>query len=379
MKTALKENFKDTELGKEADSILRSCVHCGFCNATCPTYQLLGDELDGPRGRIYQIKQALEGNEVTKETQLHLDRCLYCLACETTCPSGVRYSHLLEIGRKWVEQRVNRSWDDKLKRYSLRTILPNFAKIPTRSISASKSKHSRTMLILDGCVQPVLEPNINAAAAKVFDQLGINLHKIEGCCGAINQHMTATEAAAEQMRHNIDNWLPLIEEMNAEAIVITASGCGTMLKEYGYYLRDDANYAEKAQKITNMTRDISEIIAECDLSSYSNIGKQRTIAFHAPCSLQHAQKITGVVEPILESIGFKLSMVEDAHLCCGSAGTYSILQKSISKSLLDNKIKALEKGKPELIATANIGCLKHLASESSVPVVHWIELLVEHE
>ncbi len=373
MKTALKENFKNTPLGKEADSILRSCVHCGFCNATCPTYQLLGDELDGPRGRIYLIKQALEDNEVTKKTQLHLDRCLYCLACETTCPSGVRYSHLLEIGRKWVEERVNRSPYDKLKRYSLRSILPN---LPTPPKAWIKSKHSRNMLILDGCVQPLLKPNINAAAAKVFDQLGISLHKIKGCCGAINQHMTATETAAEQMRRNIDNWLPLIEEMNAEAIVITASGCGTMLKEYGYYLRDDPNYAEKAKKITDMTRDISEIIAECDLSSYSNIGKQRKITFHAPCSLQHAQKITGVVETILKSIGFELSPVEDAHLCCGSAGTYSILQKSISKSLLDNKLKALENGKPELIATANIGCLKHLAGGSSVSVVHWIELLL---
>jgi len=376
MKTALKENFKNTALGKEADSILRSCVHCGFCNATCPTYQLLGDELDGPRGRIYLIKQALEDNEVTKKTQLHLDRCLYCLACETTCPSGVRYSRLLEIGKKWVEQRVNRSWSDKLKRYSLRTILPN---VPTLPSTSSKARHSRTMLILDGCVQPLLKPNINAAATKVFDQLGISLHKIKGCCGAINQHMTATETAAEQMRRNIDNWLPLIEKMNAEAIMITASGCGTMLKEYGYYLRDDPNYAEKAKKITNMTRDISEIIAECDLSSYSTIGKQRNITFHAPCSLQHAQKITGVVEKILESIGFKLNPVEDAHLCCGSAGTYSILQKTISKSLLDNKIKALENAKPELIATANIGCLKHLAGGSSVPVVHWIELLTEHE
>ncbi len=401
MRTAINETIKKTALGKQADSILRTCVHCGFCNATCPTYQLLSDELDGPRGRIYLIKQALEGQSVTDKTQRHLDRCLTCLACETTCPSGVHYSHLLEIGREWVEQRVSRPWHDALKRRALRLILPypkrfkpllrlgqwlrpvlpfklrkNIPVHQPTTLAWPNAQHSRTMLILDGCVQPGLAPNINAAAVQVFDRLGISLQRAKGCCGAISQHLAAPEEARQVMRRNIDTWWPLIEA-GAEALVITASGCGSIVKEYGHYLRADPNYAKKAEHISAITRDISEVLAALDLSAFQQVGKNRKIAFHAPCSLQHAQKITGVVEPILASVGFQLTGVPDAHLCCGSAGTYSILQEGLSQRLLEAKIYALKSESPELIATANIGCLTHLASVAAIPVVHWIELLAD--
>lgn len=399
MQTAINETLKQTTIGKEANRILRSCVHCGFCNATCPTYQLLGDELDGPRGRIYLIKQALEGNKVSEKTQQHLDRCLTCLACETTCPSGVRYSHLLEIGRDWIESRVSRSWFKAFQRKILRTILPypkrfqsllrlgqwvrpllpiQFKKsIPRRKPSQCVwpiTQHTRKMLILEGCVQPALASTINQATAQVFDRLGINLLPAKGCCGAISQHLAAPDEARQFMRHNIDTWWPFIEA-GAEALVITASGCGSLVKEYGYYLQSDSDYAEKAQHISNITYDISEILMKEDLSSFQPVGKNRKIAFHAPCSLQHGQKITGVVESLLQSVGFQLTVVPDAHLCCGSAGTYSILQSHLSQQLLKNKIIALENDKPELIATANIGCLLQLASATDMLVVHWIELL----
>ncbi|HAI68665.1 MAG TPA: glycolate oxidase iron-sulfur subunit [Gammaproteobacteria bacterium] len=397
MQTAIDESFKQTTLGKEAESLLRSCVHCGFCNATCSTYQLLGNELDGPRGRIYLIKQALEGQSVSQKTQLRLDRCLSCLACESTCPSGVRYSHLLEIGREWIEQRVPRPWYEAFKRKSLRVVLaypkrfkallrlgqgfrallPSKMKksIPVRKPTTSvwpTTQHARTMLILDGCVQPALAPNINLAAAHVLDRLGITLLRTEGCCGAISQHLSAPEEARQFMRRNIDTWWPFIES-GAEALVMTASGCGSIVKEYGYYLQSDPKYADKAKHISQITSDISEILATQDLSSFQR--NNLKIAFHAPCSLQHGQKITGVVESILESVGFQLTSVPDAHLCCGSAGTYSILQSDLSQQLLANKINALESEQPELIATANIGCLTHLESAANIPVVHWVELL----
>lgn len=406
MQTAIEETIKQTALGKEADSILRSCVHCGFCNATCPTYQLLGNELDGPRGRVYLIKQALEGQPVTEKTQMHLDRCLTCLACETTCPSGVRYSHLLDIGRRFIEFRVPRTWYrpwlDSFKRLVLRSILPYPKRfnlllrisqwlrvlLPTKlkqNIPIRKpaqmiwptAQHSRTMLILDGCVQPALAPNINAATAQVLDHFGITLLRVQkaGCCGALSQHLTASEQACQFMRRNIDAWWPFIET-GAEAIVTTASGCGSFIKEYGYYLQSDPDYAKKAQHIADITYDISEILMKQDLSLFQEVGQNRKIAFHASCSLQHGQKITGVVESILNSVGFQLTAVPDAHLCCGSAGTYSFLQPNLSQQLLNNKMDALENENPELIATANIGCLNHLASATTTPVVHWIELLV---
>jgi len=399
MQTKIDDTIKQTARGQEADNILRSCVHCGFCNATCPTYQLFGNELDGPRGRIYLIKQALEGQTVTDKSQLHLDRCLTCLACESTCPSGVRYSHLLDIGRKWIEEQVSRPKNEVFKRKVLRTFLPypNRFKwlfllgqlfrplLPLKlkktisvhrqsRISWPTTQHSRTMLILDGCVQSTLVPNINVATAQVFDRLGITLLRAKGCCGAISQHLAAPEEAGRLMRRNIDAWWPLIEN-GVEALVMTASGCGSMVKEYGYYLQDDSDYADKAKHIADITYDLSEVLAKQDLSAWKSAGKDRTIAFHAPCSLQHAQKVIGVVESILKSAGFQLTTVPDAHLCCGSAGTYSLLQPDLSQQLLTDKIRALESEKPELIATANIGCLAHLASVAAVPVVHWIELL----
>ncbi len=404
MQTSIDKLIKLTQPGQEADAILRKCVHCGFCNATCPTYQLLGDELDGPRGRIYLIKQALEGNAVTRKTQTHLDRCLNCLACETTCPSGVEYHRLLDIGRNWVDQHVQRSAYDNVRRKLLRGILPYKRRfhfllslgqmmsfilpdavkraIPARQIRSPwpDKQHQRKMLVLDGCVQPSLAPNINTATARVLAALGISLVKADkaGCCGAVSWHLSAPEEARVFMRQNIDAWWPFIEA-GIEAIVMTASGCGSVVKEYGAYLADDKNYAQKARRVSELTKDISEILVNEDLSFFNNtiknIGKPQRVAFHAPCTLQHGQKITGVVETILQQAGYELTHVPDAHLCCGSAGTYSILQKDLSQQLLINKLKSLENDHPDVIVTMNIGCLNHLASGANTKVLHVVELL----
>jgi glycolate oxidase iron-sulfur subunit len=398
MQTALADFIKDTPEGCEADRILRACVHCGFCNATCPTYQLLGDELDGPRGRIYLIKELLEGQAVTARTQLHLDRCLTCLACETTCPSGVQYGRLADIGRKLVDERVPRPLFDQLQRRLLRVAMPYTARfaalvrlgravrllLPSdlrRSIAPPPApgdwpapRHPRRMLVLDGCVQPALAPRINAVSARVLDGLGISLVRAEGagCCGALSYHLNAQEEGLNFMRRIIDAWWPAIEA-GAEAIVMTASGCGAVIKEYGHLLRQDARYADKAARVSALTRDIGEVLAEADLSPLTV--RPRKIAFHSPCTLQHGQKLAGVVERVLLKLGCELTPVANAHLCCGSAGTYSILQKGLSQRLLANKLEALQSGHPELIATANIGCLAHLQSRAEIPVHHWIELL----
>ncbi|MDX1489015.1 MAG: glycolate oxidase subunit GlcF [Acidiferrobacterales bacterium] len=398
MQTALADFIRDTPEGREADAILRACVHCGFCTATCPTYQLLGDELDGPRGRIYLIKQVLEGHAATTRTQLHLDRCLTCRACETTCPSGVKYGRLADIGRKIVDEKVSRALFDRLQRWGLRAVLPYTSRFATllglgralrpllppkvkRSIITAEpagtwpaARHSRRMLVLGGCVQPALAPAINAAAARVLDRLGISLVPTAGagCCGAVSYHLTAQEEGLDFMRRLIDAWWPQIEA-GAEAIVMTASGCGAMVKEYGHLLHGDPRYGEKAARVTMMTRDIGEVLADSDLSTLAP--RARKIAFHSPCTLQHGQQLNGVVEGVLDKLGFELTPVPDAHLCCGSAGTYSILQERLSQQLLANKLKALTSGGPELIATANIGCLAHLQSRAQIPVFHWIELL----
>jgi glycolate oxidase iron-sulfur subunit len=398
MQTAFADFIKDTPEGREADAILRACVHCGFCTATCPTYQLLGDELDGPRGRIYLIKQVLEGHAPTARTQLHLDRCLTCRACETTCPSGVKYGRLADIGRRIVDERVPRALFDRLQRWGLRTVLPYTSRFATlvglgravrpllppklkRSIISVEpagawpaARHSRRMLVLDGCVQPTLAPAINATAARVLDRLGISLVQTPGagCCGAVSYHLTAQEEGLDFMRRLIDAWWPHIEA-GAEAIVMTASGCGAVVKEYGHLLRGDPAYAEKATRVAAMTRDIGEILADADLSTLSC--RRRRVAFQSPCTLQHGQQLNGVVEGVLDKLGFELTPVPDAHLCCGSAGTYSILQERLSQRLLTNKLKAITSGGPELIATANIGCLAHLKSRAEIPVIHWIELL----
>ncbi len=402
MQTTIPDIIAQTPAGQEADQILRSCVHCGFCTATCPTYLLLGDELDGPRGRIYLIKQALEGTAVTRKTQVHLDRCLTCRACETTCPSGVRYGRLLEIGRGMVEKKVRRPLLERGMRRALRLLIPypqRFAallwlgrlmspllpadvkrKLPARQVPQSwpGARHARVMLVLEGCAQSVVTPHTNLAAARVLDRLGISLVRVSQtvCCGAVSQHLSAHDEALAMMRRNIDAWWPHLEA-GAEAIVISASGCSAMVKEYGEALQHDPHYAHKAQRIAALARDLSEIIADLPLDRLNINGHGRRIAFHSPCTLQHGQKILGRVEAALRTAGYTLSAVTDGHLCCGSAGTYSLLQSTLSRQLLDNKLRALQGDAPECIVTANIGCQLHLAGGAHVPVGHWIELLDE--
>lgn len=387
---------------QQAETILRSCVHCGLCNATCPTYQLLSNELDGPRGRIYLIKQVLEGAKVTEKTQLHLDRCLTCRACETTCPSGVNYGRLLDLGREQVEKQVSRPLLEQIKRAALRKVLPypqrfspllKLARltspllpqtlkklIPQPSLSNENLNYTvipqqRWMLVLEGCVQSNLAPNINKAAAKVLQQLGISLitAPTAGCCGALSYHLTAVEDGLDFARRNIDAWLPYLEK-GVEGIVITASGCGVMVKDYGELLKEDMNYAEKGRRVSAATRDIVEIVAAEDLSLL-NLNHSDKISVQSPCTLQHGQKLQGTVEAVLQSLGFTINPVADGHLCCGSAGTYSLLQPELSDRLGENKIAALEKSQPDVIATANIGCLKHLENKTDIPVRHWIEIV----
>jgi glycolate oxidase iron-sulfur subunit len=409
MQTNLAEFIRNTPQGREAEAILRKCVHCGFCNATCPTYQLLGDELDGPRGRIYLIKQVLEGAAATARTQLHLDRCLTCRSCETTCPSGVSYGRLVDIGRPIVDQQVGRGAVETVMRKALRAVVPNPSlfsrllrlgqftqpllpgavkrKVPLSANATPwpTNSHARRMLVLDGCVQPSLSPNTNAATARVLDRLGITLLRAPqaGCCGAVSYHLNAHDESLAYMRRNIDAWWPYVEQ-GAEAIVITASGCATMVAEYGHLLARDPAYAEKAARISALMKDVSEIIAaEKDklksLPPYaSRLTPHHKVAFHAPCSLQHGLKMKGKVEALLADLGFALTAVPDAHLCCGSAGTYSILQPALSQQLLRNKITALTSGAPTAIVTANIGCQAHLQSTTALPVMHWIEALDKH-
>ncbi len=402
MQTSLPKALLETASGMQADEILRNCVHCGFCNATCPTYQLTGDELDGPRGRIYLIKQVLEGNSPTDRTQLHLDRCLTCRACETTCPSGVDYHRLLDIGRELVEKSVPRPLHTRFIRRALRLVLPWPArftpllrtgqllrplmpavikeKIPARSKDTRprpQQQHARSVLLLTGCVQDALSPQINAAAIRVLDALGIQTitRSNSGCCGAVSHHLGATDEARGFMRRNIDAWWPDIEQ-GVEAIVITASGCAPMVKDYGELLAADAAYADKAKRVSELAKDISEIIAAESITTViKQAADNQKIAFHSPCTLQHAQRINGCVEQILEQAGYTLTTVADGHLCCGSAGTYSILQPELSGRLRDNKLATLQAGQPDMIATANIGCLTQLANHANVPVKHWIECL----
>ncbi len=400
MQTHLVKSLLATSEGREADRILRTCVHCGFCTATCPTYQLLGDELDGPRGRIYQIKMALEGAEVSRHTQTHLDRCLTCLNCETTCPSGVKYHRLLDIGREYVEQRVPRSIQDRLTRWLLRKLLtrPRLVtpllrvgqfirpmlprslaqKVPPKQqpIEYQVQPRTRKMLLLAGCVQPAMTPRTNQATAQVLNQLGIEVIEAAnaGCCGALSHHLSAAEEAREFMRRNIDAWQPYLEQ-GAEAIVVTASGCGIMVKEYGVLLQDDPEYAAKAQRVSELTRDLSEILNEEEIKQLTATHPKR-IAFHPPCTLQHAQQLNGRVESLLEAAGFELVRITDKHLCCGSAGTYSVLQADLANQIRERKLDALQADKPEMIVTANIGCQLHLQAGTGLPVKHWIELFV---
>lgn len=402
MQTNLADFIKHTREGEQADAILRSCVHCGFCAATCPTYQLLGDELDSPRGRIYLIKQVLEGKQATAHTQNHLDRCLTCRNCESTCPSGVQYGRLLDIGRKIVDERVVRPVAQRLARLVLKEILPRKwlftpllkigqlarpiipaplrAKIPRRQTAGARpaATQVRKMLLLEGCVQPGLAPNINAAAARVFDAVGVQLLTAPkaGCCGAIRHHLGDREAALDDMRRNIDAWWPLLEA-GAEAIAMTASGCGAIVKEYGHLLAHDTAYAAKAKRVAELCKDLSELVPQFEsrLSGMLKRSIGERVVFHPPCTLQHGQQIRGKVESVLRAVGIDAQLCEDSHLCCGSAGAYSLLQPEIAMRLRDDKLTKLHATGATVIASANIGCLTHLQSGTEVPVKHWIELI----
>jgi glycolate oxidase iron-sulfur subunit len=401
MQTNLADFIKGTREGDEAEAILRACVHCGFCTATCPTYQLLGDELDGPRGRIYLIKQVLEGAEPTRKTQLHLDRCLTCRNCETTCPSGVKYGRLVDIGRKVVDQRVARPLGERITRTLLKESLPREwifkpafkagqmvrpllsenlqDKLPPTPAAGRwpTRVHARRMLVLEGCVQPSMAPNINTATARVLDALGVQLVVAPkaGCCGALRFHMNDQEGGLDDMRRNIDAWWPLVEQV--EAIVMTASGCGVTVKEYGHLLAHDSAYAEKAARISALTRDLSEIMPEFEAELGAKLkGKiTRRVAYHPPCTLQHGQQIRGKVEGVLRAAGVDVTLCADSHLCCGSAGTYSVLQPELSHELRNRKLANLAATGADEIVSANIGCLTHLQSGTDTPVTHWIELI----
>ena len=406
MQTQLADFIKETDVGREADAILRKCVHCGFCTATCPTYQLLGDELDGPRGRIYLIKQMLEGAPVTAKTQQHLDRCLTCRACETTCPSGVEYGRLVDLGRVLVDQRVARPAGQRSLRWVLRELvsrpgifgtamamgravrplLPGALKdkVPLRRAPGAwpAPRHARRMLALAGCAQPAMMPSVNAATARVLDAMGIALVEAPGagCCGAVRHHLDDHPGSHADARRNIDAWWPLIERGEVEALVMTASACGVQVKDYGHLLRKDAAYAAKAERVSALTRDVGEVLAQ-ELDALKSVldlpARPTPLAFHAPCTLQHGQKAKSAVESVLLTCGFELTTVPEAHLCCGSAGTYSILQPTLSMALRERKLGALASGGAECIASANVGCISHLAAGTDTPVRHWIELVAE--
>ena len=406
MQTTLAPEYAGTPDGLAAEKILRSCVHCGFCTATCPTYQLLGDELDGPRGRIYLIKQVLEGAEPTRKTQLHLDRCLTCRNCESTCPSGVEYGHLVDIGRKLVDEKVARPAGEKTLRWALKEGLPSplfapamqlgqalrpmlppalQAKVPAKQDAGQwpARTHARKMLMLAGCVQPSMGPNINSATARVLDACGIQtvVAPQAGCCGAVKFHLNDQDGGKAQMRANIDAWWPQVESAAVEAIVMNASGCGVMVKDYGHALQDDPRYAAKAARISALTRDLSELLPDLVPALKSAIRPDAAQAaglqaFHPPCTLQHGQKLKGGVETHMAALGFAIRVAScEAHLCCGSAGTYSVLQPDIAYQLRDRKLGHLSDMKPQGICSANIGCITHLQSGTETPVRHWVEVL----
>jgi glycolate oxidase iron-sulfur subunit len=413
LQTHLSVEFKDTAEGKEAAAIMRKCVHCGFCNATCPTYQLLGDELDGPRGRIYLIKQVLEGAEVTRSTQLHLDRCLTCLNCQTTCPSGVEYGHLVDIGRKLVEERVVRPAAESAIRWSLkegltsrlfgpalklgralRPLLPKILKdkisapAPARGAAHQAAEaqplrtHARKVLMLSGCVQPSMMPNIDRATARVLDMAGIQTVYAAGagCCGALRTHLSDHQGGLADMRRNIDAWIPLLAAGDVEAIVSSASACALSIKEYGHALAGDAAYAGSAARISALARDLSELLPQLvpALKEKLRGGNLQRAVFHAPCTLQHGQRLRGGVEAHLRALGLDVKPAsEDGHLCCGSAGAYSILQPQLAVQLRDRKLLSLAKLEAQVILSANVGCIQHLQSGTSTRVMHWIEWLDE--
>jgi glycolate oxidase iron-sulfur subunit len=405
MQTGLADFIRDTPEGEAAEAVLRKCVHCGFCNATCPTYQILGDELDGPRGRIYLIKQMLEDTVPASTVRLHLDRCLTCRSCETTCPSGVRYGELVDIGRAVAERRARRPLTQRAARWVLREGLSNAGAFGTAlalgrlarpllpaSLAAKivprheagpwpPVRHARRMLVLAGCVQPALMPDVNAAAARVLDLTGISLIEAAraGCCGALRFHLDDQEGGRRNMRALIDAWWPAIDSGEIEAIVMTASGCGATVRAYGHLLADDPQYAVRAARVGAMTQDLSEILY-AERAQIAGLFAGRApagtpLAYHPPCSLQHGQQVRGLAEELLRAAGYDLVPVPDSHLCCGSAGSYSLLQPRLSRTLRDNKLHALQSTPVDGIASANVGCIAHLQTGTGTPVRHWIEWL----
>ena len=401
MQTKLSPEFKDTSEGREAEAILRKCVHCGFCTATCPTYQLLGDELDGPRGRIYLIKQMLEGEQPTRKTQLHLDRCLTCRNCESTCPSGVQYGALADIGRNIMERKVERGAGSKALRWLLKEGLtsPLFApamklgqavrpllpaalkdKVPAKQDAGRwpTREHARKVLLLAGCVQPSMMPNVNSATARVLDAVGIQtlIAPDAGCCGAVRFHLNDQQGGLANMRNNIDAWWPMVGRGDVEAIVMNASGCGVTVREYGHHLQHDTGYADKARRISELTRDLSELLPDIAPALRGKVTPPAgMLAFHPPCTLQHGQQLRGGVERWLGELGFSVQVAGESHLCCGSAGTYSVLHPDIAMQLRDRKLAHLGELEPKGIISANVGCITHLQSGTATPVRHWVEVL----
>ena len=420
----MQTNFSPDQLANpdvaESEKILRTCVHCGFCTATCPTYLLLGDELDSPRGRIYLIKDMLEnGKPANAEVVKHIDRCLSCLSCMTTCPSGVHYMHLVDHARAHIEETYRRPLHDRLMRSLLAAVLPYpgrfrfsllgafYAKplvpllraipgferiaamlalapssLPARSASEGarsfkvEGKRRARVAILQGCAQPVLNPAINDATVRLLTRLGVEVvqAKGEGCCGALVHHMGKTPDALDAARRNVDAWTAEIERDGLDAIIITASGCGTTVKDYGFMLREDADYAEKAAKVSALTKDISEFLETLDMPEPDR-DIEAVVAYHSACSMQHGQQIREAPKTLLRKAGFTVKDVPEGHICCGSAGTYNIMQPKIAARLRDRKVGNIEKLSPDLIATGNIGCMTQIGSGTAIPIAHTIELL----
>ncbi|MBI5927512.1 MAG: glycolate oxidase subunit GlcF [Aquabacterium sp.] len=419
MQTQLAPQHQTTPEGLKAQEVLRQCVHCGFCNATCPTYRLTGNELDGPRGRIYLMKQVFEGQTPTRTTQEHLDHCIGCRHCESTCPSGVQYHELLAVGQPVVDAQVARPWRERVLRWGLiklmpspwftpalklgqavRPLLPSALReyVPARAPLAppawpdpKKSLHARRVLLLKGCVQPGLRPHIDASTARVLDAIGIRavVASASTCCGAVQGHMGDLDGAKDRARRNIDAWWPFVESPTpVEALLINASGCGAWVKDYGGLLADDPAYADKARRVAELARDPGEMLANWMPLLKRKLGKRAqaglgAVTFHPPCSLSHAQKLSsaakpGPIESGLRELGFEVKLaVQDSHQCCGAGGAYSVLQPEMSRQLRDLKLKSLKATEPHLIASANIGCIVHLQSGTDTPVKHWLEVLDE--
>jgi glycolate oxidase iron-sulfur subunit len=401
---------------RESEKILRNCVHCGFCTATCPTYVLLGDELDSPRGRIYLMKEMLEqGKPATAEVVKHVDRCLSCLSCMTTCPSGVNYMHLVDHGRAWIEQTYRRPWLDRQLRRVLALVLPRpglfrlallgavLAKplapllpkrlrpmlrlaphrlpspspVDTPQVFAAKGARRKRVALLNGCAQQVLAPGINEATIRLLTRHGCDVVVAAGagCCGALTHHMGKTAASHQAARANIDAWMREIDGAGLDAIIVNTSGCGTTLKDYGFMLREEPAYAAKAAKVSALAKDVSEVMAELGLGEVVDAPAGLTVAYHAACSLQHGQQIRTEPKALLTAAGFLVKEVPEAHLCCGSAGTYNLLQPEIAEQLKARKVANILTTEPDLIAAGNIGCIAQIASGTGVPVIHTVELL----